>query len=86
MMVLEERSLKEMMLIAILFALTCFIYSRISPNPSDVDTPEEAIEENYTFYLDGEKIDATKYNFRGYYLDYNEEDKTVTVTKRVSIF
>lgn len=51
-----------------------------------VDKPQEAMEENYTFYLDGKEIDPTKYNFDGYRLNYNQEDKVVTMTKKSLVF
>ena len=51
-----------------------------------VDTKEEAIENDYTFYLNGNEIDPKKYNFKNYDLEYNTEDKTVTVSKKTSIF
>ena len=51
-----------------------------------VDTKEEAIENDYTFYLDGNEIDPKTYNLKNYDLEYNTEDKIVTVSKKASIF
>ena len=74
------------LVLGISISISVLMYISDGEITEEVDTIEEAIENDYTFYLNGNEIDPKKYNFNGYKLDYNQEDKVVTMTKKSLVF
>ena len=74
------------LVLGISISISVLMYISDGEITEEVDTKEEAIENDYTFYLNGNEIDPKKYNFNGYKLDYNQEDKVVTMTKKTFVF
>ena len=83
---LVSPSFMYVLVLGISILISVLMYISDGEITEEVDTKEEAIENDYTFYLNGNEIDPKKYNFNGYKLDYNQEDKVVTMTKKTFVF